>query len=51
MIRRCEGSEGYDEEAIIEWAKTLDTIMAGAMKGWRAQDGNEKKANLKQDAG
>jgi hypothetical protein len=29
-------------------AKTLDTVMAGAVKGWCAQSGNGKKA--KQDA-
>jgi hypothetical protein len=50
MIRRCEADElDYeDKESVIEWAKTLDTVMAGAVKGWCAQSGNGKKA--KQDA-
>jgi hypothetical protein len=50
MIRRCEGNSEFseDDENVIEWAKTLDTVMAGAVKGWRAQSGNGTKA--KKDA-
>ena len=42
MIRRCEADDADDEEQVIEWAKALDAIMAGAVKGWRAQSGNGK---------
>jgi len=51
MIRRCENDEvdgEEDEEKVIEWAKALDTVMAGAVEGWRKQSGNGEKA--KQDA-
>jgi hypothetical protein len=51
MIRRCEVSEvngEEDEKKVVEWAKALDMVMEGAIKGWRKQSGNGKKA--KQDA-
>jgi len=51
MIRRCEDDEvdgEEDEEKVIEWAKALDTVMAGAVKGWHAKSGKAKKG--KQDA-
>ena len=51
MIRRCEVSEANGEEGekkVVEWAKALDVVMEGAIKGWRKQIGNGKKA--KQDA-
>ena len=49
MIRRCEDDEDEDDkEKVVEWAKALDTVMAGAVKGWRAQSGKGKKG--KQDA-
>ena len=47
MIRRCEVSEvdGPEEEKkVVEWAKALDMVMEGAVKGWRKQSGNGKKA-------
>jgi hypothetical protein len=46
MIRRCEEDE--EQGNASEWAEALDTIMVGAVKGWREQDGDGKKA--KQDA-
>jgi hypothetical protein len=49
MIRRCEGDEVKRKEGkVVEWAKAFDAVMVGAVKGWRAQSGNGKKA--KQDA-
>jgi len=51
MIRRCEKDEmdgEEDEEKVVEWAKGLDTVMAGAVKGWRGKSGKTKKG--KQDA-
>jgi len=51
MLRRCEDDEvddEEDEEKMIEWAKALDRIMSGAVKGWCKESGNGKKA--KEDA-
>ena len=46
MIRRCEGEEtGDDEEKVIQWAKGLDTIMSGAVKGWRKESGKRAKGD------
>lgn len=44
MLRRCEKDEAEDEEdEVLEWAKALDVVMAGAVKGWRKEAGNSKK--------
>jgi hypothetical protein len=41
MIRRCEKEAARDhKEEADEWIKALDTVMAGAVKGWRAQSGD-----------
>jgi hypothetical protein len=48
MIRRCEQDvrdEGSQKQADA-WAKALDTLMWGAVKGWRAKSGNGKQARL-----
>jgi len=42
MIRRCEADDADDEEEVVEWAKQLDAIMAGAVNGWRTQSGDGK---------
>ena len=42
MIRRCEEDEQEDDAK--EWAEVLDTVMVGAVKGWREQDGDRQKA-------
>jgi len=44
MIRRCEGTDEADDPKKVEkWAKELDGIMAGAVKGWRAKSGTGQK--------
>lgn len=50
-IRRCEESEGVRmglESEVEEWAKALDGVMTGAVKGWRGKSGKSKKG--KEDA-
>jgi hypothetical protein len=51
MIRRCEESEGLRmglESEVEEWAKALDGVMKGAVKGWHGKCGKSKKG--KEDA-
>ncbi|KIM74396.1 hypothetical protein PILCRDRAFT_828232 [Piloderma croceum F 1598] len=45
MIRRCESEAGDNgnQKKVDAWAKALDTVMWGAVKGWRAKSGNSKK--------
>jgi hypothetical protein len=50
MIRRCENDaiDDGNQKKVDAWAKALDVVMGGAVKGWRKKSGNGKKQ--KQDA-
>src|ERR1700722_5246441 len=50
MIRRCEGDDADDPEEVEKWARGLDELMVGAVKGWRAKS-KEKKRDTKKGKG